>query len=536
MCTHKITVRNPTKSFKEGSSKHLLKVPCGHCDECQMNLAKEWSVRYWSEIQRYRNAGGKVAFVTFTYNSRNLPVIRTWIDEPVKVPHPNPELSTVGYIPREVFIPAFNHDHVKKYNDTVRMYFYQKYGFTSDGNKRTAIHNNKGKELIQTVLPFKFAWHCEFGTKRTERSHYHTLFFLPPEWCNTPELRSENAAKHFFRERWKYGFTFYSPEYGLWVNSEFAADYVSKYCFKDHHWYNQSAVHSFLFDENDCLIPDRLDQIKSFRPSHWNSKGMGIDLVELYDDYDRFMNGVNFQFLKNLRKGISINTKAPKYIVRKLLFDQTPDGRFILNDKGCDWKARSLPDEVIKDVLHMTEDFSPSGIEKLVDTEFIQKKFKHLGIDNAFQLSAYITRILGNRTLEEVSYYRKCWQGSFVRATWSPVKKYHDFFRYLDSLDLESFIACSIDKYKSYLYANRDPDLFSNTKGVFSKNEIPVIGFDTSPDSFRYFAECRRFEGFEYILEIQDILRTEFVRKYTIDYNRDRVIRQSVKLEKFKVS
>ena len=171
MCTHKITVTNPTKSFTEGSTKHIITVPCGHCDECNLDKAKDWSLRYWQEISDYRAAGGRVAFVTFTYSPEYLPRF-TFRDEK----------NDVYYS-----IPCFDKSHVKAYNMYIRTHFYQKYGLTSD-IQRTATHNSKGLPLKTMSLPFKYAWHCEYGTDNTHRSHLHTLFFLPPEMCDTPEL------------------------------------------------------------------------------------------------------------------------------------------------------------------------------------------------------------------------------------------------------------------------------------------------------------------------------------------------------------
>ena len=506
MCTHKITVTNPTKSFTEGSTKHKITVPCGHCDECNLNKAKDWSLRYWQEISDYRAAGGRVAFVTFTYSPEYLPRF-TFRDEK----------NDVYYS-----IPCFDKSHVKAYNMYIRTHFYQKYGLTSD-IQRTATHNSKGLPLKTMSLPFKYAWHCEYGTDNTHRSHLHTLFFLPPEMCDTPELRGENNAKHFFRQAWKYGWTIFSKDYGLWVTTEFAADYVGKYCFKDWHWFDQPQVHDFLFSEGE-LDKERMKMLNDVRPNHWNSKGMGKGLVDVFDDEEKFFNGVDFMFLKNLRKGINVNQKPPQYIERKILYNQLPDGRYILNDKGVQWKCNHKLQQIYNDADMMAQDFSPEGLRKLVDSPFIERKFADYQIHSHEDLSKYITSILNGRSFLEVSVYRQVWQGHFVRVPLVASAYYPPIFKTLDKLSIDELLDISLDKYHAQLDATRSPDFFSSENGYFFLDNVKK-----ERHKYKYFSLCNRFDRFEEICYIQDLIRSEYTYNYTKKYLSDFKHRKEIK-------
>ena len=66
MCTSPIQLE---KKFADGSSK-VYTVPCGKCPECRAKYQSEYAALSVLEA----NKAGSLAFITFTYDNRNLPV------------------------------------------------------------------------------------------------------------------------------------------------------------------------------------------------------------------------------------------------------------------------------------------------------------------------------------------------------------------------------------------------------------------------------------------------------------------------------
>ena len=126
MCTNQRNIISRSKSYTEGSTKFRQDVPCGHCDDCRLNAKRDWTLRTWSEIERYNNSGGKVAFVTFTYRNKDLPLY--------------PIIREDG---TTQMLMCFNQDHKTEYIKSIRDYFYREYGLVGDTNKSKAKYNRK---------------------------------------------------------------------------------------------------------------------------------------------------------------------------------------------------------------------------------------------------------------------------------------------------------------------------------------------------------------------------------------------------------
>ena len=60
-------------NFIESDVNHKLLVPCGHCIECRINRAQDWSTRAMLESKYYLSNW----FVTLTYEDNCLPLIKT---------------------------------------------------------------------------------------------------------------------------------------------------------------------------------------------------------------------------------------------------------------------------------------------------------------------------------------------------------------------------------------------------------------------------------------------------------------------------
>lgn len=516
MCTHQRNIISRSKSYTEGSTKFRQDVPCGHCDDCRLNAKRDWTLRTWSEIERYNLSGGKVAFVTFTYRNNDLPLY--------------PIIREDG---TTQMLMCFNQDHKTEYIKSIRDYFYREYGLVGDTNKPKAKYNRKGMPLIKTTLPLRYMWCCEYGmdNRSTHRPHYHVLLFIPPEILKTSDFKTENKAKHFLRERWDYGWTIFSPAVhpqtgrplGLYVQTEFAADYVGKYCFKDLDWYANPLVDEYLRDSDGYIDKEKRDAMGKYLPGHWQSKSFGSALVEDFDDFDTYLKGKDFHFLKNALKGITVRSYAPRYIERKLLYTQLPDGRYVLNEKGIDWKVKAMPVRMKKVANKIADTFTLKGINECMSDTKISEVFKDFGVYNRYDLRKYITEILGIRTYYELALFYNVWDGLFI------VDKFRKYdypkqFAYLDTLSLDEFINASQEQYYLCLTASKDPDKFDDDGYFMNKKNY-------DENTFRYYSECNRFTGFVQLIHIFKTLRSSYLQDRHIAYLRDEANRKYNKLK-----
>ena len=77
MCYSPILVKSNKVQYRNGIDKAFYHVPCGHCAECQRQKADDWFVRIYYEWLDYTRKGGRVVFITCTYNDDELPVLDT---------------------------------------------------------------------------------------------------------------------------------------------------------------------------------------------------------------------------------------------------------------------------------------------------------------------------------------------------------------------------------------------------------------------------------------------------------------------------
>ena len=210
MCTRCQTIKSKEKLYYPGRSHLTFDVPCGHCPSCQQKKEDDWFLRIWKEVKDYNAAGGKVLFVTFTHNDPNLSYFEDDADE-------------IDYLTGEIYqrhykIPICDKKHMGKFMKAFLKPL-EREGFT-------------GKTLS---MPIKYFWPGEYGMSLgfTNRPHFHPLLFLPPEVVQY--YKTKTAIRKAVEKCWKYGWVIWSKEEngGMFVDSEFAARYVSKYVFKD---------------------------------------------------------------------------------------------------------------------------------------------------------------------------------------------------------------------------------------------------------------------------------------------------------------
>lgn len=153
--------------IQETDTIHKLELPCGHCIECRVNRAQDWSTRSMLE-SRYYLANW---FVTLTYEDCNLPLIKT-------VSRKTGSRLVLGQL---------CYDHIQKFMKDLRKYYKYHFGFDN----------------------IRFLCAGEYGDV-SERCHFHLLLFNLPIDSSDLHVRKIQAGhiyydSPFLEKFWKYG-------------------------------------------------------------------------------------------------------------------------------------------------------------------------------------------------------------------------------------------------------------------------------------------------------------------------------------------
>lgn len=183
MCISPLKILNNCSHFDE-RKPFFLRVPCGHCVECNRQQSNDWFLRSYYE---YKNCA-QAFFYTLTYNNENLPRI-------------------FGY-------PCFNSRHIQLFLKKIR------------------------KQLKRDFdISLRFFQVCEYGELR-HRPHYHIIFFL--DKTISPIIFYKVVEKN-----WQYGFVEYGDNIGQIYNDR-ALFYVTKYVCKDYAFVESSFFNDIL--------------------------------------------------------------------------------------------------------------------------------------------------------------------------------------------------------------------------------------------------------------------------------------------------
>lgn len=566
MCLHEIRIKNRSKSYTKGCTKYKINVPCGHCDDCRLRKEDDWKLRIWQEIKDFNESGGKVVFVSFTYSEEHCPWFRIEKrDGSFKYIRVFNKLHKTKYL---VDLRNYMYSHyglVGEYNEKYKYDDFDqkqselfklvaelkdvrsritKIGWKSKKSESLKLLRDELKEKIKSYpphlkngilirnceRPFRMIWCSEFGTSDnqyiadngsirtpTKRPHYHCLFFVPKEWLSLPDFENVEKIKSFFSKFWHYGLILWSDEKKnkpnpIFVQDEFAGIYVSKYCFKDVDFYNNKDLLEYLYDEDHKRIESHYEAIKDYLPRHWQSESFGVGLTKYYDSYEAMDEGVDFHFKSDLEKGRSIKYRAPQYIERKLYYNQLPDGRYKLNEKGIDLMVKLYPNKKDRFIKNLRYALSLKGIEHYVE----ESDVKTLGIDGSNRLEVYtnLQEVLKRISLNTIANYHFVWRGLFVEKPLG-YRNYPNEFRFLDNLSEEEFDRVSMEQYYQNLIAFQLYDAWDD-EGYFSKIK-PI-----DEDRFRYYSGCIRFDGAEYILLAVQRMRQCYMKKSREQYLKDR--------------
>lgn len=518
-------IRNKTKTYTPGCTKEYICVPDQDTDDYRLGLARQWLPRIYQEMVDYNSVGGRVVFATFTYRPESLPNF-IYYDSDTEKCH---------------IIPGFSAVHKNDYLQSIRNYLDRNYGLRGPTKGKICNVNKWHKQIKYMSMSFRYMWSCEYGLvdeyidrlgkkrKGCHQPHYHCLFFIPPEMVRLPEFKTESKAKKFFASFWKHGFTMWSKPalengktLGIYCTSEFACEYVSKYCFKDVSFYSQPEVQDFLY-ETGKLSKYRLDLLKDYLPRHWQSMSFGVNLKDIYDDENEMLEGHDFHFLKDFEKGRSVKTKCPQYIKRKLYYDQMPDGRYVINEKGVRTFCNIFPKKYKKLVEKLKDELSPAGIA----AKLREEKLKEITGHNVDSFYKYILDLMDGRTFNDLALYSLVWQGLFL---YKPKDKYYlDEFKYIDSLSLEDFERVSLEQYSQNLLAHENA-VFYCSDGFF--NDLDVIkSLEVNNLVPSYYMNCKRFANFDIILELRNKLRKYYMQGVHDRYLDDRKRRKEVKFQ-----
>lgn len=302
MCSNTKQIKNRTTLYKNGLDKPYITVDCGTCDSCRVKKQLDFYTRCYSEYKYYIENGGRVLFITLTYNDFYVPSYQISINS------------------KQFEIPCFSVDDRQRFIKRVRRFFEYHFGYSPE-----CFEDDK------LVFPIKYFISCEYGEKY-KRPHYHALLFFPPSVKPLP------SNFHFLVGNcWRYirdkdrkfareiGFYFFSKDkkdgsYRPYVESFKCLKYVSKYITKDLSYFNNEKVNSFLNAINkldDFSRKEYLSYFSSYCPRPLISNNFGSPL--LYDFKKHFENYVKkgVPVLENKVKYYSL----PYYIIRKACFN-----------------------------------------------------------------------------------------------------------------------------------------------------------------------------------------------------------------------
>lgn len=495
MCTHTKRIKSPEKRYRPLSSRGYFDVPCGQCDECRSHSQQEWFVRLWQEMQTYDRVGGTCITFVLTFNDACLP-----------------HFDYTDYDTGEVFhIPCFNkHDKDQFVNSIIQ--FFKRKGLT--------------KKTSSTGLGLKFMFCSEFGETedRTHRPHYHPVLLLPPDYVKALGFHCETQWMEFLQHYWPYGFVRKSKDYGIFVSSgtDFAARYVSKYCTKDIDWFDQPQVNNFLYDQFGKRIEERYKAIKDYLPRHWQSQGLGKDLVEMCHDDKVFKDGLNFDFLSDRNLGKTRKYPVPRYIRRKLLYDyDKKTGKFSLNDRGKSYNRDYVQLLIDDATLRLSKYVSVDYIKSLkVSSDFYQL-YKDRFLDNdLYMTEEALVKSFNDYLPEGVSLQDVCWYNKYIKGRVCHLQDFHLLHNIQPYLDPRKGRLPDVCRYINEI----------SLLDKFEKDEEFSEGFmrekKFSPEMLFFLDDLLVFKKIDVFLQ-----RIEFLKDY-LSTRRAKIYRSEVKRRK----
>lgn len=502
MCTSPIRIKNRTKLFLDGTRRDIL-VPCGHCEECRASQAEQYYQRIMCEINDCHAHGGKVIFATPTYN--NISVPRFYYTD---------ELTG-----EQRSFMCFNKQHKDKFNHDIIQFFQRRYNLSN----------------ANFDYPFKSFIACEYGNDetRTMRPHLHGLWFIPREYLEAFG-ENEHDWKELFKRFWEYapnyrGFMRFSPGNSIFVDSDFAGLYVSKYVGKDLNFYNNPDVKAFTLGMTRSKTDSKFQSCKHVLPTHWQSIHFGEGLIRYYDNVEAFVNGLDFNKIlplkSELEKGKCVLHQVPKYIERKLCYERDIHGREVLNNKGKYYKAEKFLRNISKIADKYLRACSKDEIKfKLqLDNQDVINSQVLKQFDTVDKLAEFLSHNLHSREKAiELALYNQVWTG--ISSFHNPSFVKDNFL--LSNASHSEFVRMSKEQYVCNICANIDDSTIYifRENGVFFDKKI-----EDQVKKSRWIDFIPRFRDFQLLLDIISEINCIYRNKRHLSYLRDRNIRKQLK-------
>lgn len=291
MCYSPIKIKNNSKSSTHHTN-FIRYVPCGKCHDCVSKYTNEWYLRALYHFKEYNKLGGCCSFITLTYNNQCLPMYEDdyYVVDDHKV------------VKKHLCCPVFSKTDIQYFIKYARRYAKTNFHYTT----------KQCNKITQIIC-------CEYGSKNTQRSHYHGLLFFPTrlekhELCSLLDyawsyttFENNNRKKPIHHKLGFYSF----GKNGAFVTSPSALKYCMKYSAKQMAGLND--VHNLV--EYVEAHPDNYEKIKDKLPFHLQSRGFGLYGLKLLDSSD-FIKGFVYDDLKD-KRGNLISLPIPQYLKRK---------------------------------------------------------------------------------------------------------------------------------------------------------------------------------------------------------------------------
>lgn len=409
MCTRPITILNPKIShqtdFNPRCDKEFITVPCNDCPDCIGQRHNEWLSRAWYEYKNCVSLGGKVCFLTFTYND--------------------------FYLPYFMDVPCFDKTDITKFFKNFRKQL---------------------KILTGHKVPFRYFITTEYGKEQC-RPHYHVLFYFYENipdydifklaWCSWSPYPSMCLPifEEYSNDISKYvGVDEETGEIipiqrgivqigknrdgvqSLTVNDISGIYYCTKYILKDSAWFTmrnrlfckyvksrfpaaldeELILNSDYVKNNPCLYllqKEFLSEIKNFDLFHRQSIGFGSCILDLCSEAFK-TEKISVPDPHDLSKYREM--PIPLYIQRKLFYDCKSKVKGLtlkLSKRGNNYSLRVLKETTSsfilseKGALHRFDTF-----EKMIDKKFVNYyKLRNLHPNDEF-MSLYFP----NKSIDDV--------------------------------------------------------------------------------------------------------------------------------------
>lgn len=424
MCLNPRKIYNPAAKLGMNMfQRYEIEIPCGECAECLEAKKNEWYLRTYWQCKQTWDEGGYILFDTLTYNNENLPHISDFID-----------FEWTDY--KFTYEEGSKHAIVDKIHHNLKEENKLEYDILNASCFKTEDYRYFFVRLRRALeyrgydsKKVKYFLSSEYGSTegKTHRPHYHILFFV------TDRSLSPLTLSSMIDRCWKKGrtdgVTYYhkgwsdSKEYvlkkrvfGRGYNEDenhmrSVCNYVAKYVMKDSEF--QSVINDRLdrlfkylyaveYDNSRKVQEKKKKLLHEVSQFHRQSKGFGEYAIQFIGDEEYKTGMMWIPDKKSIKKHIPI----PMYYLLKLIYypyvDRSGKKKYILNDKGIEWKRERLEKNIERMEVRMREWFVN------IDLNYKFNKDFPYSIDG-FKL--YIRNLLDGRSWKEYAEYILVYKG-----------------------------------------------------------------------------------------------------------------------------